>query len=74
MEWEGPFFDAPNHVPVWFDPRWVRARLRNARRKKPSVLHSMKNMAWKNFWTIFFDHFFGGGGVLREGWDAVYKY
>ena len=30
MEWEGLFFDAPNHVPVWFDPRWVRTRLRNA--------------------------------------------
>ena len=29
-------------------------------------------------WTIFLNHFIGGGGgrplVLREGWDAVYQY
>ena len=69
MEWEGLFFDAPNHVPVWFDPRWVRARLRNARRKKPSVLHGMDE-----FLDYFFYHFVGGGKVLWEGWDAVYQY
>ena len=70
MEWEGLFFDAPNHVPVWFDPRWVRARLRNARRK-----NHLFYTAWTNFWTIFFTILSGGGGeVLREGWDAVYQY
>ena len=73
MEWEGLFFDAPNHVPVWFDPRWVRARLRNARRK-----NHLFYTAWTNFWTIFFTILSGGGestkggvgcsiSVLREG-------
>ena len=76
MEWEGLFFDAPNHVPVWFDPRWVRARLRNARRK-----NHLFYTAWTNFWTIFFTILSGGGStkggvgcsisVLREGWEVV---
>ena len=75
MEWEGLFFDAPNHVPVWFDPRWVRARLRNARRK-----NHLFYTAWSKIWPgrifglFFFTILSEGGEVLREGWDAVYQY
>ena len=82
MEWEGLLFDAPNHVPVWFDPRWVRARLRNARRK-----NHLFYTAWSKIWPgrifgLFFFTILSGGGstkggvgcsisVLREGWEVV---
>ena len=83
MEWEGLLFDAPNHVPVWFDPRWVRARLRNARRK-----NHLFYTAWSKIWPgrifgLFFLPFCRGGGgstkgrvgcsisVLREGGGVV---